>query len=252
MSKETLIIVTTVVSFLLPLCLVIYWKTKTKCNWITFASGALCFMLFAYLIESFINLYLLQINQTTSKFLTSNPLVYGIFGALMAGLFEETGRLFGFKLLLKKQKEKNAAIGYGIGHGGIECVMTLGVTYLTYTLFILNGTLGDITTDNLIAQTINSIDITIIPIALIERIVAIILHIALSVFVYKAANKTKSFYLYPLAILLHMISDIPAGLYQAGLLTNIYVVETLGAIISITIFIFAIKIYKNMKDEVTQ
>ena len=249
MNKETLIIVTTIVAFLLPICLVIYWKTKTKCNWLAFASGALCFMLFAFLIESFINMYLLQVNPTTSKFLLSNPLAYGLIGALMAGLFEETGRLFGFKLLLKNHKKKIVSIGYGIGHGGIECVMTLGTTYLLYTMFLISGTLGDSTTDALILQTIDSIDATIIPIALIERVVAIVLHIGLSVFVYKAANKSNSFYLYPLAVLLHMISDIPAGLYQAGLLTNVYAVELLTAIISVTIFIFAIRTYKNMKDE---
>ena len=250
MSKETLIIITTVVAFLLPICLVIFWKIKTNCYWLAFATGALCFMIFAYVLEGIVNVYLININNTTSYFLMSNPLAYGIVGALMAGLFEETGRLFGFKLLLKNHKEKNISVGYGIGHGGIECVLTLGTSYLLYTLVILGVSLGDPSTDAIALQAINSIQTTIIPVAVLERIVSIILHISLSIFVYKAANKTESFYLYPVAILLHMVSDIPAGLYQAGLITSVMLVELLIAIITIVIFIFAIKMYKNMKDEV--
>lgn len=249
MSKETLIIITTVVAFLLPICLAIFWKTKTNCYWLAFATGALCFMIFAYVLEGLVNVYLINVNETTSYFLMSNPLAYGVFGALMAGLFEETGRLFGFKLLLKNHKEKNVSVGYGIGHGGIECVLVLGVNYLLYVFVILGGSLGDPASDAVVLQTINSIQTSIIPLAMFERIISIILHISLSIFVYKAANKTKSFYLYPVAILLHMISDVPAGLYQAGLITNAILVELLIAIITIVIFIFAIKMYKNMKDE---
>lgn len=249
MSKETLIIITTVVAFVLPICLAIFWKTKTNCYWLAFATGALCFMIFAYVLEGLVNVYLINVNETTSYFLMSNPLAYGVFGALMAGLFEETGRLFGFKLLLKNHKEKNVSVGYGIGHGGIECVLVLGVNYLLYVFVILGGSLGDPASDAVVLQMINSIQTSIIPLAMFERIISIILHISLSIFVYKAANKTKSFYLYPVAILLHMISDVPAGLYQAGLITNAILVELLIAIITIVIFIFAIKMYKNMKDE---
>lgn len=249
MSKETLIIITTVVAFLLPICLAIFWKTKTNCYWLAFATGALCFMIFAYVLEGLVNVYLINVNETTSYFLMSNPLAYGVFGALMAGLFEETGRLFGFKLLLKNHKEKDVSVGYGIGHGGIECVLVLGVNYLLYVFVILGGSLGDPASDAVVLQMINSIQTSIIPLAMFERIISIILHISLSIFVYKAANKTKSFYLYPVAILLHMISDVPAGLYQAGLITNAILVELLIAIITIVIFIFAIKMYKNMKDE---
>ena len=249
MSKETLIIITTVVAFLFPICLAIFWKTKTNCYWLAFATGALCFMIFAYVLEGLVNVYLINVNETTSYFLMSNPLAYGVFGALMAGLFEETGRLFGFKLLLKNHKEKDVSVGYGIGHGGIECVLVLGVNYLLYVFVILGGSLGDPASDAVVLQMINSIQTSIIPLAMFERIISIILHISLSIFVYKAANKTKSFYLYPFAILLHMISDVPAGLYQAGLITNAILVELLIAIITIVIFIFAIKMYKNMKDE---
>ena len=249
MSKETLIIITTVVAFLLPICLAIFWKTKTNCYWLAFATGALCFMIFAYVLEGLVNVYLINVNETTSYFLMSSPLAYGVFGALMAGLFEETGRLFGFKLLLKNHKEKNVSVGYGIGHGGIECVLVLGVNYLLYVFVILGGSLGDPASDAVVLQMINSTQTSIIPLAMFERIISIILHISLSIFVYKAANKTKSFYLYPVAILLHMISDVPAGLYQAGLITNVMLVELLIAIITIVIFIFAIKMYKNMKDE---
>ena len=46
------------------------------------------------------------------------------------------GRLFCFKVLLKKHKKSDCAVAYGIGHGGIEVVIIVGMSYL-YPLAIL-------------------------------------------------------------------------------------------------------------------
>lgn len=250
MSKEVLFLVTTIASFLLPICLAVIWKTKTKCNWMAFAIGALCFMLFANFLEAALHTYLLSINKTTSNFLYSNGIAYGLYGALVAGLFEETGRYIAFKFLLKNHNTKEVSVGYGIGHGGIECVITLGVTYLLYTIVLLGGSLGDATTDQLMLQTISQVDVTVLPLALIERISAMSLHIALSILVFKAAKVKNKFYLYPLSILIHMIADIPAGLYQAGLFTSLLAVEGIIILISATALVVGIVVYKKMDKEI--
>lgn len=245
---KTIFILVTLFAFLFPTALVIFWSKKTKCNYMPYIVGTLCFILFANVIEALVHTYVLTINQTTANFFNSNPLAYGIYGAIMAGLFEETGRLFGFKVLLKKYKTKEVSIGYGIGHGGIECVMTLGVTYLMYVIYMFNISLGDPSVDSLMAQTMSSIDLSLIPLAVIERICAMGVHIGLSVLVFIAANKQKKFYYYPLAILLHALVDIPAGLYQAGILTSLILIETIIAVISIIVLIIGIKKYKSIKE----
>jgi uncharacterized membrane protein YhfC len=52
----------------------------------------------------------------------SHTWLYAVLGALLAGLFEETGRFIAFKFLLKKRTDRKTAISYGIGHGGFEAI----------------------------------------------------------------------------------------------------------------------------------
>lgn len=247
--KEFLIILTGVLAFALPIVLAFVWTKKTKCTPIAYLVGVMCFILFAYTLESFAHYYFLYINETVAEALNTKPILYGLYAAFMAGLFEETGRLFGFKVLLKKFKDKAISVGYGIGHGGIECVLTLGATYLMYSVVLLGGSLGDTLADTTALSTINAIETSIIPFALIERISALILHISLSILVFKASRNKKSFYLYIVAILIHMVADIPAGLYQAGILTSIPLIEVLTLVVSLLTFYFAIKTYKSMKEK---
>jgi uncharacterized membrane protein YhfC len=72
----------------------------------------------------------------------SNTWLYGGLAALLAGVFEETGRFLAFKFLLKKRTGRKTAISYGIGHGGFEAVFLLvftGIQYLTYISLINSG-----------------------------------------------------------------------------------------------------------------
>lgn len=250
MSRTVAFIIVTIIAFAMPLSLVIFWRNKTKTNFLVFLIGALCFMLFANFLESILHTYLLALNPTTTAFINGNPIIFALYAGLAAGLFEECGRLFGFKVLLKKfDQTKEMSIAYGIGHGGIECLLTLGVTYLLYSLALLGVSFGDETVTNSLLVSINSIDLTILPIAVIERILAMCLHIGLSILVYKSTTDKKYFYLFFVAILIHMIADIPAGLYQGGLLTSLIAVELITAVIAITTLFVAIKIYKNMEEE---
>lgn len=247
--KTVLILISGLFAFALPIVLAYFWSKNTKCNFVAYLVGALCFVLFANTLESLAHYYFLYINPTTADALNTKPLLFGLYAGIMAGLFEETGRLFGFKVLLRKFKDKAVSVGYGIGHGGIECVLTLGATYLMYSVVLLGGSLGDASADATALTTINAIETFIIPFATLERISALILHISLSVLVFKAVNTKKSFYLYIVAILIHTIADIPAGLYQAGVITSIPLIEALTLAISLVTLYFAIKTYKSMEEK---
>ena len=49
-------------------------------------------------------------------------------GCLLAGVFEEVGRYLAFRFLLKRYTNRRDAVTYGIGHGGIEAILVLGLT----------------------------------------------------------------------------------------------------------------------------
>lgn len=246
--KSFVFVLCTIIAFGLPIVLMIKWRNQTGCRIIPFIVGALCFSMFATVLEPIFHTFFLVTNKETANFLYSTPIAYALYAGLAAGIFEETGRLFGFKVLLKKYSGKENSIAYGIGHGGIECILTLGITYLLYSIVILGGSLGDPSTDETIMQTINSIDIGFVFLAIIERILAITLHIGLSILVYAAVNDKKYRYLFVVAILIHTIADVPAGLYQAKAITSLIVIELLTAIISGLTIYLALKIYKKMEE----
>ena len=65
----------------------------------------------------------------------------------------------------------------------------------------------------------------------VERLFAILFQIALSVLIFLVVNRSVGMIWYPVAILLHAVANLPAMLYQAGILRNIYLVEGLTAIL---------------------
>ena len=80
-----------------------------------------------------------------------------------------------------------------------------------------------------------------------QEVSAMILHIGLSILVFTSVNKNKKFYLYPVAILIHMISDIPAGLYQTGMISSIMLIELLTLVIAIVTLLISLKMYKKLE-----
>lgn len=82
-----------------------------------------------------------------------------------------------------------------------------------------------------------------------ERLMAIVLHTALSVFVFRAVREKGKGFLFPVAILLHMLFDVPAAMFQAGIL-NIYGCEVLLILFTVVIAFFAVRLYKNMHVDV--
>ena len=61
-------------------------------------SGIAVFALFAMVIERTLNAYVLHQNDTTAAWL-SNPVAFVIYGALIAGVCEETGRYIAMRLM---------------------------------------------------------------------------------------------------------------------------------------------------------
>lgn len=247
MNKLILFMLVVVFSFLLPIGLFIIWRKKTNCKWIAFLVGVISFTVFANGLEPIVHYFCLSKFTAVSALIYSSPIAYALYGGLMAGLFEETGRLFSYKIWLNRYDTKEISVGYGIGHAGVECILTLGITYLLYVIVLAGGSLGDSATNLSIIQTIDMIDTSLVPIAMLERIIAMCTHVGLSILVFKAVRYQGSFYLYIVAILLHLITDIPAALYQFGMIQSIILVEVITMIIALIILFFGIRTYKTLE-----
>ncbi|AMD94211.1 YhfC family intramembrane metalloprotease [Leptotrichia sp. oral taxon 847] len=252
-----------ILGILIPVIITTIWKIKSKEPLSTIFTGAATFILFAIILESIPKIFLFQIKNPISNYITSNKWLVVIISALLAGIFEETGRFVAFRFLLKRRKNKKTAISYGIGHSGIEMIFILtfaGIQCLVFAQMINSGQFvkfleqesnNQVQLKSLqaIPQLIASISFGTLGISLIERIGAILMHITCSILVFLGVHFENKKSLFLIAILLHVFIDTIAGFYQAKILTNLTSAEILIFVFSLVAFIIVYKkIYKNVSN----
>jgi len=249
-------IISAVISISLPILLFIIIHKKYNGKILPIIFGIIGFILFVLILERSIHVIVLD------KFmLREKPFLYILYGIFMAGIFEETARFISFNILKKKFSGIGAGLSYGIGHGGIEAIILGGLTMINNIIFstIINTGGLDAITSNLQAEALDQITvqintlITTAPymffISGIERIFAIGIQISLSIIVYYSVFSAKKIWLYPLAIILHAIIDIPAAAMQAGVLKNIFLVEGFVFLSTILLIIFTKYLHEKLKDK---
>lgn len=99
-GNSIVLIVTFIFAIAFPAGLLIWWKKRTGESIWSFAAGAICFVLFAMMLENLLHQVCLGQNNAVSAKILASPVLYTMYTAFAAGIFEETGRLFGFKALL--------------------------------------------------------------------------------------------------------------------------------------------------------
>ncbi|MDE6015295.1 MAG: YhfC family intramembrane metalloprotease [Acetatifactor sp.] len=247
-------IVTLIICLGLPVGLCIFWKLKTKAKLSAFFIGCGTFFLFALILEQILHIVVLS---TLGERLTGNIWLYAIYGGLAAGLFEETGRFLAMRFCMSKSLNRQNAIMYGIGHGGIEAILITGMTYisnLVLTIMINSGGLDAmlaVMDESTAAATYEQLSQLweLAPSAFlmagVERISAITLHIALSWLVYRAVKEKKPGF-YALAVGIHFLVD--AGTI---LLIQIIPVEALEGILLAFVAVLIICVIRNYRREET-
>lgn len=227
------LIVGTVLWIAVPVAVAIIWKVKKKEPFTTILIGAATFLLFALILEKPIQNVLAfptamgLPDHAVSRFLSANPILPALVSGLFPGVFEETGRLVAFKTILRKRKNRETSISYGIGHGGFEVILILGMTYIqyiAYAVMINTGIIGIIINQvaSLAPDQLGSVESVVnlltgfsfadLGIAFVERIFAVLFHIGASILVFYACRNKKCFWLYPFAILLHTVVDFIGAL----------------------------------------
>lgn len=227
------LIVGTVLWVAVPVAAAIIWKVKKKEPFTTILIGAATFLLFALILEKPIQNVLAfptamgLPDHAVSRFLSANPILLALVSGLFPGVFEETGRLVAFKTILRNRKNRETSISYGIGHGGFEVILILGITYIqyiAYAVMINTGIIGIIINQvaSLAPDQLGSVESVVnlltgfsfadLGIAFVERIFAVLFHIGASILVFYACRNKKSFWLYPFAILLHTAVDFIGAL----------------------------------------
>jgi len=194
--------------------------------------GGAGFFLFAMVLEQILHLVVLRPGADGASALTQRPFLYMLYGALAAGVFEETARFISFHILKKRCAGFGTALKHGIGHGGVEAALIGGISLISsMVLAAMLNTMGAESLSALgapVLEQVQAIAATSPAMLLIsgaERMMALGIQISLSVVVYYAVYKPRKLWLFPLAILLHALADCPAALFQTGVIANVWAVE---------------------------
>lgn len=254
--------ITVILMIAIPVCFFICWRRKhreqTKISWLI--AGAAGFVISARMLEVGVHYFCIVADNPVSRFINGNAAAFVIYGITMAGIFEECGRLIILKYILKKDRTRENAVIYGIGHGGIEILTVLLPAMILYLAIAVMFSQGDteaaLKTLNITEETATAalpsvqaaaaFDYAMMAMNVMERLLAMLIHIGLTIIVYYGVVNAKKLCL-PSAILLHMLADTFPALYQRGILP-LWAVEIWIAFWTLMIMLIAAKLYKRMSE----
>lgn len=232
--------ITLFVSFILPLILYIVYavKNKGKGIWSAWILGAAGFFVLQIVIRIPI-LNLLSQNPGFISFAAEHYVLYCLILAFTAALFEVVGRYVAAKIMSRNLTYERS-IAAGLGHGGIEAMLIVGMTYinnLIYIIMINTGTFDGVVeqtaalgldTSSLVTikETLISSGAGIYLLAGYERILTMIAHVALSLLVCYFVGKKKDMMGILVCLICHCLMDFTAPLFN-GMAT-----EQLGNVLS--------------------
>ena len=256
------LIITILLMIAVPVGCFLSWRGKhkqqTKISYLI--AGAIGFILSARVLELGVHYVCILADNPVSRFINGNTWAFVLYGITMAGVFEECGRHIVLKYILKKNRTRENAVLYGIGHGGIEILAVLLPTMILYLVIAILFSQGNVEeamkqlkiTEETAAAALPSVqaaaafDYGMMTANVIERLFAMALHIGLTVIVYYGVISEKKGFL-PLAILLHMLMDTFPALYQRGVVP-LWSVEVWAAFWAAVTGFIAARLYQKMKE----
>ncbi len=201
-------------SILLPAILAILLRRRFKVSWLLFAIGSLTFIA-SQVVHLPLNHLLTKIGVIPAG-LDSGWMIAqaAIVMGLTAGICEELARFAGYSLL-KKARQVEDGLMLGLGHGGIEAMIFIGILMAgsVAQLFAIRGM--DLLSLNLgqeqilyLQQQLNFMDQSALMglVPFLERIIAMTLHLVLSLMVLYAFQQNKRIWIV-WAILYHALVD---------------------------------------------
>lgn len=236
-------VITLMITLILPFVIAIVYgiRNKGKGVWKALLLGAAGFVLLQLIIRLPI-LNVLSMFPWFHSFAINFYVLYCLLLALTAALFEVVAR-FGVAKILQKKINYQQGLAAGFGHGGIEAVILIGMTYINniiYAIMINTGAMQE-SYNALInepgmetaAEQIQAIIKVMVEtpaycfyLSGYERILTVICHTAMSLFVCYFVYKKKDFIGVAVAFAIHFFIDFTLPLIN-GMAT-----EYMGNLIS--------------------
>lgn len=228
-SNLTLIscIISLFITLLLPVIALSVLSFKNKGGKVVsaWALGAAGFFVTQILIRVPI-LSALQEMPWFTHFSENYGFLFAFILAFTAGLFELAGRFVVAKMLSSKNLNYKRSLAAGMGHGGIEAMILVGITYLSNILYIFminGGTFDTVVNDAIqsgvdvsailqVKDTLINTSPALFLLAGFERILAMTGHVAMSMLVCYGIHIGKPLKCALICLGIHTLMDLTVGI----------------------------------------
>ena len=269
------IIITLFITLIAPVIVWIIYgvKNKGKGVWKAFVLGAAGFVLLQMIIRMPI-LNIVSLVPGFGTFVEEYYVVYCLILAITAALFEVVAR-FGVAKILQKKINYEQGVAAGLGHGGIEAILIVGMTYinnLLYAIMINTGSFQGMIQDaartsgpEVAEQLIMVMDSLVeapsylFYLAGYERVLTVIFHTAMSLLVCYLVYKKKTVLGVGIAFVAHFLVDFIAPLinglatpYLGSVITEgtaYVIIYSFLTVVAIASFVVIVMIGKKWKKE---
>lgn len=245
---------------LIPLTGMVYLNIRKNAEIKYAVTGAVVFFSFALVLEKMLHVVVLPlIDQEKQTWL------YVLYGALAAGIFEEIPRYYVLKIMDKKKSLGTYdALQYGLGHGGFEMTILVGLTGISH--FFLERKVNALGLATILKdippayhgqvkesiQALASIQGAQIILPLVERILALSFHLAMALLAYFIVRGFLKKSTLVLAVGLHFLMDLPAMLFQVGLVKSLPAIYAGYLVMVLAIFYWLSRVYRKETREILQ
>lgn len=171
-----------------PVAAGLWWSRRSGAPISAWAKGALVF---------FVSQCVLRLPWQIPLGIWLGPHIHGSYvrgyawiaaSALTAGLFEEVGRWFGYRWLVKGERSFRVGVQFGLGHGGIEAMLLVGVSLggaLVVYLLLATGHMPPMNAEahDKVVAAMAAMHAGDLGAGILERIMAMTVHVGLSLLV---------------------------------------------------------------------
>lgn len=184
-----------VICYGLPIGGLVFLMRRRKGAGKAFAWGVAAFVV----SQLFIRIPILQLvlpNFSWFAVMQLYPWRYGLFLGLTAGLAEETARWVAIRYFLKEKNTLEHGLAFGLGHGGIEAMLLVGLNMVAGMVMVLTG-----------QGELFPADGGSLLLAGVERLFAMAFHVGASLLILYGVGTDRSVWYWTLAVVLHGVLD---------------------------------------------
>lgn len=234
-----------------PLVVGTYLARRYRAEWGLFGAGAVTFIASQILHIPFNNFVAARFLPELAPGFSTQLVLVAIFYGLSAGLFEEVARYVTFRFWRKDARSWKDGLMVGAGHGGVESLI-VGILFMVNTAFVIGVDRG-LFRALLPAEALPLLEEQLAALyALrwyemllggVERILAITLHLGLSLIVLRAVQRRQPLWLL-VAILWHATFNAVA--LVMSMLTSLVIVELILGVFALATLVL---IWRWREDE---